>query len=121
MPDSKQKEYIKKKWNELDFLEGLKGTHKEKGKKRNTRLRNQIDKSETHKLFEAYPIGFLGRPFSEGEAIEDQVYYLDKIARLLYDMPRGGKHSDIVDNEDLNDITMVTLEWLWEMRRRYKE
>jgi len=86
-----------------------------------TNLKGQTNKSKVHKTLESYPICFFGRPFSEGEAIEDQIYYLDKIARLLYDMPRNDKYSDIMDNEDLHDITMVVIEWLWEMRRRHEK
>lgn len=112
------KEEIKKKWDELGFLEGLKGMNKEKGKKRNTRLRNQIDKSETAKIFEAYPIGFLRIPI-DGEFIEDPIYHISRIARLLYDMPSISKYSDIIDKEDLSDIRMVILEWYCEMLHRH--
>lgn len=86
--------------------------------KRNTRLRYQIDKSETTKLLEAYPIAFLGPP-KEGEVIEDPIYHISRIARLLYDMPSISKYDDIIDKEDLSDIRMVILEWYTEMLHRH--
>jgi len=119
MTDSRKKQDIEKKWDKLGFLEGLKGMHKTEGKKRNTRLRIQIDKSETTKLFEAYPIGFLDRP-EEGEIIEDPIYHISRIARLLYHMPSVSKYDDIIDKEDITDIKMVVLEWYCAMLEKNK-
>lgn len=119
MTHSNKKQDIKKNWDELGFLEGLKGLDKAEGKKRNTRLRNQINKSETTKIFEAYPIGFLHVPI-EGEVIEDPIYYISRISRLLYDMPSTNKYNDIIDKEDLTDIRMVVLEWFVEMLHKNK-
>ena len=115
--DIKSKE-IKKKWNDSGLLENLKGIEKAKGAIRHTRLRDQINKSETTKKFEAFPVGFLDSP-KEGEIIEDSIYYISRIARLLYDMPSISKYEDIIDKEDFCDIRMVVLEWYCEMLHRH--
>lgn len=118
MLNSKQKQDIIKKWDESGLLEGLKDVEKAKGKIRHTRLRDQINKSETTKIFEAFPIGFLDGP-KEGENIEDPIYNISRIAKLLYDMPSISKYEDIIDKEDLSDIRMVVLEWYCEMLNRH--
>jgi hypothetical protein len=119
MPHSKQKQDIKKKWDELGFLEGLKNLHKAESKKRNTTsLERQVN---DRMIFQALPIAFIDRDIKEGEAIEDEILFIGRITKLLHDIPSSDKYGDIINKQDLYDIKMVVSEWYVKMLHKNSE
>ncbi len=80
-----------------------------------------LERQVNHRMiFKALPIAFINRKIKEGEAIEDEILNIGRITKLLHDMPSSDKYNDIIDKQDLYDITMVVSEWYVKMLDKNK-
>jgi hypothetical protein len=98
-------------------------------------LLDQINKSDTLKLLEAYPIGFLENEHATNlddfhDALYEAVRALHRIGPY-FSINNNGKIVEseeedkiiksVIEEEDLQDIKMLMTEWLHDLREKMKK